>query len=1011
MKKLTFFISLSVLILKVAIAQNTNPDLFSAKKRKPQTHASVRKASDITIDGRLNRNALPYLLYSAPASPENLAFLISFDQEKKTPYFIKRKSSGAKNTRKLSLIVPELCKKEAANFLNEINPVLKLRNSANEFEIQNTEEGDLRHIRFTQKVGGVPVLGGDGIIHLREDGNHTFHGQIENVDANFNTTPSVSVEQVIKTAVYDLKKTISVRTLTAKEQQILEYEGPEATLVIVPRSEMIKLYELAWEVSIRPNLIDHYHYYVSAVTGKIIFKENHTCTAVHATGSAPDLNGVNQSVISYLDGTTYYLIDTSTPMFNATKSDLPEQPVGAIWTMSAENTDLTSIAQITSTTASSWTPTAVSAHSNAKICYNYYQNTHNRNSLNGQGGNIISVINVTDGGKSMENAYWNGKLMAYGNGGSYFKPLAGALDVAAHEMTHGVIQNSCNLKYSGQTGAINESLADIFGSLVDRDDWQIGEAITKNLTLFPSGALRDLSNPHNGGTTKTDYCWQPQHMDEFVNTTSDNGGVHTNSGIPNKAFYLFATQVTKEKAEKVYYLAMTKYLFASSRFIDLRISVVGAATELYGENSNEVTQAKSAFDQVGIFEGQATKVEESLPENPGDEYLLVTKTLKDNYRLETIETATSTKTLITSTKVGRKPSISDNGSVMYFVTPEGIIKQIYTVGNSEVTFDNSRKWNNVSVSKDGTKIAAVTDDEDSSIYVRKTSAGSPWIRFILYNPTFTPDSVEIKSNGPKYADALEWDHFGERIMYDCYNLIKGNKDSVVFWDVNFIKVWDNAENDFSDGTVTKLYADLPQDISIGNPSFSKNSPNIIVYEIIDESVGYVDMVSTNLETSEGNFILNGNNGMLCFPSFNKSDTKIGFTTMGARIQDTVFAYVNMDVDKITPIDGFYDPTITGKYFNYYANGARVLGNEPQTKSQDFRIYPNPFDNQLTIDFNPIGEAEIILINNLGQNIYQEKLNLNSFIQHKLTLPELKAGTYIIQIVSKDGIFTSKLLKL
>lgn len=1011
MKKITLIISLSLLILKVAIAQNTKPDLFSIKKRNPQTHTSFRNASDITIDGRLNRNALPYLLNSMPARNENKAFLISLDQEKKTPYLIKRKLSGTKNTRKLSLVAPDLCKKEAAIFLDEITPVLKLHNSSNKFEIQNVQEGDSKHIRFRQKVSGIPVLGGDGIIHLSEDGNHTFHGQIENVDANLNTTPSVSAKQVIETAVNDLKKVISVRALTLKEQQVLEYKGPEATLVIVPRSEMIKLYELAWEISIRPNLIDHYHYYVSAVTGKIIFKENHTCTAVHATGTAPDLNGVNQTVTSYLDGTTYYLIDTSNDMFDAGKSDLPEQPVGAIWTMNAENTDLTSIAQITSTSASAWTPTAVSAHSNAKVCYNYYLNTHNRNSLNGQGGNIISVINVTDGGKSMENAYWNGKLMAYGNGGSYFKPLAGALDVAAHEMTHGVIQNSCNLKYSGQTGAINESLADIFGSLVDRDDWKIGESITKNLTLFPSGALRDISNPHNGGTSKSDYCWQPEHMDEFINTTNDNGGVHTNSGIPNKAFYLFATQVTKEKAEKVYYLAMIKYLFASSRFIDLRISVVSAASEIYGENSNEVAQAKSAFDQVGILEGQATKVEETLPTNPGDEYLLVTKTLKDNYSLETIKTATSEKTLITSNQVGRKPSISDNGSVMYFVTPGGEIKQIYPLGNSEVVFDNSRKWNNVSVSKDGTKIAAVTDDEDSSIYVRKTTAGSPWIRFILYNPTFTPDSLEIKSNGPKYADALEWDHFGEKIMYDCYNLIKGEKDSIVFWDVNFIKVWDNVENDFSDGTVTKLYADLPQDISIGNPTFSKNSPHIIVYEIIDESVRYVDMVATNLETSEGNFILGDNNGMLCFPTFNKTDKRIGFTTWSPNGLDTIFAYVNMDVDKITPISGSYVPSISGKYFNYYANGDRVLGNEPQLQSQDFRIYPNPFDSHLTIDFTPIGETEIILINNLGQYIYHENLNLNSFINHQITLPDLKAGTYIIKIVSKDGIFTSKLLKL
>jgi len=1011
MKHLFVIIFISFFIGEKAFAQDARPDFFASKKRNPQAQSSSGStAATTTIDGRLNRNALPYFLTSIPVNNGEITFQIALDQDQKTPYFIKRKPT-AKTTRRISLVSPELCRIEAAGFLNELSPVLKLRNDASEFEIIAPQEGPDKHVRFRQKIAGIPVLGSDGVVHLREDGSHTFHGHIENVAADLNATPSVAKDQAIETAFSDLKKTVQVRTLTPKEQELLEYEGPEAQLVIVPRTELIKLHELAWEISIRPNLIDHYYYYVSAVTGKIISKENHTCTAVHATGTAPDLNGVNQTITSYLARGTYYLIDTSTPMFS-TRSVLPDQPVGVIWTMSAENTDLNKIAQITSSTASYWSPTAVSAHTNARVCYDYFKNTHNRNSLNGQGGNIISVINVTDGGKSMENAYWNGKLMAYGNGGSYFKPLAGALDVAAHEMTHGIIQNSCNLRYSGQSGAINESLADIFGALVDRDDWKIGESITKNLTLFPSGALRDLSDPHNGGSSRADYCWQPEHMDEFVVTTSDNGGVHLNSGIPNKAFYLFATQVTKEKAEKVYYLAMTKYLFASSRFIDLRIAVISAAAELYGEDSPEVVQARSAFDTVGILEGPGTKLEESLPENPGDEYLLVTKTRTNNYRLETIKTSNSGQTLLTSTKVGRKPSVSDNGSVMYFVTPNGTIKQLHTFSKTETTFDDSRTWNNVAVSRDGTKLAAVTDAEDSSIYVRKTEAGAPWVRFILYNPTFTPDSLEIRSNGPKYADALEWDHSGEQIMYDCYNLIKGDKDSVSYWDVNFIKVWDNQKNDFSDGSITKLYADLPDGLSIGNPSFAQNSPNIIVYDFIIESpYYYLDLVATNLETGEGSLLLGESNRTLGFPTFNKSDKRIGFTLKTTGYSDTLFAYVNMDVDKITPLDAFYFPSITGKYFKYYATGERVLDNTPPITYEDFNIYPNPFNNHLTIDFSQVGETEITLQNSVGQHIYQENLNLTGFTHHKIDLPDLKAGTYIIKIVTKDGIFTSRLLKL
>ncbi len=104
----------------------------------------------------------------------------------------------------------------------------------------------------------------------------------------------------------------------------------------------------------------------------------------------------------------------------------------------------------------------------------------------------------------MDNAFWNGVFMAYGDGNVAFKPLAQALDVAAHEMTHGVIQHTVNLEYRGESGALNESFADVFAAMVDRDDWQLGEDVIKSLGLFPSGALRDMAHPHNGvsrGTT------------------------------------------------------------------------------------------------------------------------------------------------------------------------------------------------------------------------------------------------------------------------------------------------------------------------------------------------------------------------------------------------------------------------------------------------------------------------------------------------------------------------------
>jgi Zn-dependent metalloprotease len=109
---------------------------------------------------------------------------------------------------------------------------------------------------------------------------------------------------------------------------------------------------------------------------------------------------------------------------------------------------------------------------------------------------------------------WNGRFMTYGDGDKAFKPLAGSLDVAAHEMTHGVVGNTVKLEYKYESGALDESLADVFAAFVDREDWQIGEEVAVRDT-FPSGALRDLANPHNGGTNLDDNGWQPAHLNEF----------------------------------------------------------------------------------------------------------------------------------------------------------------------------------------------------------------------------------------------------------------------------------------------------------------------------------------------------------------------------------------------------------------------------------------------------------------------------------------------------------------
>ncbi|HCW97789.1 MAG TPA: peptidase M4 family protein [Pantoea sp.] len=180
------------------------------------------------------------------------------------------------------------------------------------------------------------------------------------------------------------------------------------------------------------------------------------------------------------------------------------------------------------------------------VTYDFFWQDYQRNSLDNQGLKLLGTVHY---GKAYQNAFWNGQQMVFGDGdGEIFNRFTIAIDVVAHELTHGVTETEAGLIYFEQAGALNESLSDVFGSLVkqyhlkqsaDSADWIIGEG------LLASGikgrGLRSMAEP---GTAYDDPMLgkdpQPAHMDHYVQTREDNGGVHLNSGIPNRAFYLAA---------------------------------------------------------------------------------------------------------------------------------------------------------------------------------------------------------------------------------------------------------------------------------------------------------------------------------------------------------------------------------------------------------------------------------------------------------------------------------------
>jgi len=238
-----------------------------------------------------------------------------------------------------------------------------------------------------------------------------------------------------------------------------------------------------------------------------------------------------------------------------------------------------------------------------------YQDVYGRNSIDDNGLTLIGSVHF---GQRYDNAYWDGRQMVFGDGdGVLFNRFTISVDVIGHELTHGVTGATANLDYQGQSGALNESVSDVFGSIVkqyslqqtaEEADWLIGAGL---LAADINGvALRSMKAP---GTAYDDPQLggkdpQPGTMAGYVHTTSDNGGVHTNSGIPNHAFCLAAIGLggnSWDKAGHIWYATLTAgELSTSATFAEFAAATVSAAARLY--SSAEQQTVLDAWTQVGV---------------------------------------------------------------------------------------------------------------------------------------------------------------------------------------------------------------------------------------------------------------------------------------------------------------------------------------------------------------------------------------------------------------------------
>jgi thermolysin len=469
------------------------------------------------------------------------------------------------------------------------------------------DELAMTHTRLQQTHRGVPVFGGEAIVHLRPDGAPFAITDDTLPDVEVSPVPTLTPAHAIDRAV---AHSGAGQRLTA---------APKADLFVLRISDEGYVGEgrdrLVYRVSLRRE--DG-----SAQTSMpVVFIDAHSGEKLWAydnlqTATGTSLYSGTVTINSYLSGSTYYLEDiprkVGTFNYNNTTSTISRfTDTNDVWGEAAQTNQRA----------------GVDAHYGAEKVYDYYLNVHGRRGIDGSGGpaSTTSIDGVTGliGSRvhystNYNNAFWNGSYMTYGDGdGSTFSPLV-SLDITGHEMTHGVTERTAGLIYSGESGALNESMSDVFGALVERSvkgegagTWKVGEECYTPAN-GTNDALRYMDNPHaapNSGFTSDD---DPDHYSERYTGTSDNGGVHINSGIANKAFYLVAkggthhltsntlTGIGADAAGQIWYKALTTYMTSSTNFAGARTATLNAAAALYGATSTQYGVVSCAWAMVGV---------------------------------------------------------------------------------------------------------------------------------------------------------------------------------------------------------------------------------------------------------------------------------------------------------------------------------------------------------------------------------------------------------------------------
>jgi bacillolysin len=710
--------------------------------------------------------------------------------------------------------------KTAKEFLRSKRNMLHISTPDAEQRLSRYKEDELgrRHLRYEQIYKGLRVWPAELNIHLDKDGNADL------MNGAYVPTP----RRLITKPVWDADAAIRQARSAVNGGGNAKASNPEL-IVYAPGD---KIPRLAWKMELEVSLDADWLVVIDALNGKTLTSYNQVMNE-NVSGSGMDLFGKKQQLNIWHEGSQYYMIDTSKSMYDAT-SDPPalDNTRGAIMIYDMNNNDNLESANLVKSQGlnSGWLSDSVSLSWCISKTYDYYLSRHSRISFDGEGSSIFGFVRD---GNEPDGASFNTDLKIMKFGGN--QPFAGALDVVAHEFTHGVTGDEAALIYQNQSGALSEAFSDIFGEMVEayaigHCDWITGTSLGIE--------IRNSKSPSS-----------PSKMSEYDSTYEDYGGVHINCTIISHCFYLLAEgmqgAIGLRNAERIFYKAQKYHLLQNSQFIDCRLACIASAEEIFGQGSLQSQKVAEAFDLVEIFDNTETPEPPPITPVSGDDsaVFIFKESDSGNYFLGRREEAFGDPAIGSLLScydvIESRPSVSGDGSLAFFVDSINDACFISTDGSvCEECLGFSGEISSVAMSPDGQVYGFVLLDEsgekDNSIMVIDLRPGGQSQTYTLIAPSI--DGVAM--NTVQFADAMDFSSDNRFLFYDAYNVLQFNDGSM-------IGVWSIYAIDLLTEQTISLFGPLAS-VDVGYPAISQTTNHLMAFDVLDEATGISTILAVNL---------------------------------------------------------------------------------------------------------------------------------------------------------------------